>query len=230
MVCEVITEDDVVYNEKPVEVDYDVPPVTVNVNTVPTLEEAVADYQCGCSEAFDYLYRYYSSKFDYNAVRYGDEDVKQELGIVLYRCSMKYRSGGSSSFNTFFWTCAQNHIGMYLNKKRSKKRCCEHGVISLNLTAYKDSSDELTDMVADTAAVESFDDMLINQVMETRIYTQLGPKDEFIVRQLAAGVPVSAISKKLGITSPGVYVRLKKMKQRPEVSERLDELYQLLHA
>ena len=158
-----IIEDDVVYNEKPVEVDYDVPPVTVNVNAVPTLEEAVADYQCGCTEAFDYIYRYYSSKFDYNAVRYGDEDVKQELGLVLYRCAMRYRSGGSSSFNTFFWTCAQNHIGMYLNKKRSKKRHCEQGVVSLNATTYNDTTEELSSTIEDTSATRAEIDELFGE-------------------------------------------------------------------
>ena len=227
-VVRAVSVEEVVYDEKPVEVDYDVAPVAVNVSDVPTLEEAVADYQCGCTEAFDYIYRYYASKFDYNASRYNDEDVKQELGLVLYRCARKYRSGGSSSFNTFFWTCAQNHLGMYVNKKRSKKRFSAQGVISLNTLAFSDATEDLTASIPDKKAEDPFDDVLLKSMLETRIYTQLTPRDEYIVRQLTEGFSVAAISEKLGVTPPGVYVRIKKLRKRPDMADRLKELHELL--
>ena len=203
------------YNEYPVEVDHDVPPVEVDVNVVPTLEEAASDFQYGCKEAFDYLYRYYEGKMRYNANRYADEDVVQELSMVLLRCARRYRTGGSASFNTFFWGCAQNHLGMYTEKKRAKKRCPEEGVVSLNVVVNGEcDGPELEDMVTDETHERDFDEATFKSMLETQLFPHLDPRDRFIITKICAGVSVANISRMLGISAPGVYNRIKKMRLR----------------
>lgn len=217
------------YNEYPTEVGFDVPPPEVDVNVVPTLEEAATDFQYGCKEAFDYLYRYYEGKMHYNAAKYADEDVVQELSMVLLRCARRYRTGGSASFNTFFWGCAQNHLGMYTEKKKAKKRCPDGGVASLNVRLASDGDAELEDMVVDTTNEQTFDEATFRSMLETQLFPFIDVKDRFIITKLCAGVSVASISQLMGISTPGVYNRIKKMRAREVPSAFFEHMRRSAH-
>ena len=219
-----------VLNDYPVEADHEMPPVKVNLNPVPTLEEAADDYQYGSQAAFNYIYRYYEGKLQYNAARYADEDVMQELSMVLMRCARKYRAGGSASFNTFFWGCAQNHLGMYQDRKNARKRCPESGaVISLNVKADDEKSIELMDTVADPTSGMDMDAKLFWIDLRQNLFPYISKRDQFIVTKLCLGVPVSRISKQLHISMPGVYNRIKHLRSDERAMVYLQRLQRQVH-
>lgn len=192
---------------------------------VPTLEDAVEDFKYGCKEAFDYLYRHYEKKIKYTAARNNNEDFVQELGYVLYKCTQKYQLGGSSCFNTFFWSCARNHIGMYNIKKNSKKRKCPYGEVSINYQSENNNNDkELSNIIKDVSNEEKFENVLFDVVIEKSVLPYLNDKDKFIVLSFLNGCTVKEISKKLHMSPPGIYVRLKKLKNQEIIKDSLLDL------
>lgn len=87
-----------------------------------SLEQAVEDFNKGNQDAFDYIFMYYKPKLERQARRMNDEDLSQELAIVLYNAALSYKQGSNAKFNTFFWKCAQNHIGTKKIRKGAQKR------------------------------------------------------------------------------------------------------------
>ena len=85
----------------------------------------VADYRNGCQDAFEYVYKYFEPKIRYMAKTKGNcvctEDLFSEITLQLFQCVKKYKFG-KIKFNTFFWRCAQNVVGMYYTRKNAQKR------------------------------------------------------------------------------------------------------------
>ena len=190
----------------------------------PTREQAVEDFKCGCKEAFDYLYNHYKKKFSYVAAKYNNEDLIQELGMVLYHCVQKYEAGGSSCFNTLFWTAAQNHVGMIQIRGNSKKRKNEFGEISLNATTA-DTDVTLENIIEDKSVDNEFDDILFKNILKQLILPKLTREDQTIVKMIVGGFTVKEVAEKLKINTASVYMRLKKMREKEGLSDILKSLY-----
>jgi len=192
--------------------------------TKPTLEQAAEDFKCGCEEAFEYLYKHYKKKFNYVASKYNDEDLVQELSIVLHNCAQKYEAGGSSCFNTLFWTAAQNHVGMIQIRGKSKKRKNEFGEISLNST-MTDMDVTLENVVEDKAADNEFDDVLFKTILKQSILPKLNNSERIIVNMIVNGYTVKEVANLLDVNSANIYMKLKRMREREGIGDILKSLY-----
>lgn len=87
-----------------------------------TLETAVADFNNGDQDAFDYIFMFYRPKLENVARKMNDEDLSQELAIVLYKAALSFNHNAGAKFNTYFWKCAQNHIGTQKIRQGAQKR------------------------------------------------------------------------------------------------------------
>lgn len=190
----------------------------------PTLEQAAEDFKCGCDEAFNFLYRHYKKKFHYVASKYNNEDLVQELGMVLHHCARKYEAGGSSCFNTLFWTAAQNHIGMIQIRGNSKKRKNEFGEVSLNAT-MSDMDSTLENIVEDKAIDNEFDDILFQTILNQSILPKLNKEERGIVNMIVGGYTVKEVADSMHVNTANIYMKLKRMREKEGVSDILKSLY-----
>lgn len=87
-----------------------------------TLETAVDDFKNGNQDAFDYIFMFYRPKLENVARKMNDEDLSQELAIVLYKAALSFNPNAGAKFNTYFWKCAQNHIGTQKIRQGAQKR------------------------------------------------------------------------------------------------------------
>ncbi len=219
-----------VHNDYPVLADHEMPPIKSNVHMLPTLEEAADDYRYGSQAAFGYLYRYYERKIRNNAIKYDDEDIFQELNLVLMRCARRYRAGGSASFNTFFWNCVQNHLGMYQDRKFIPKRMPASGMVySLNVKQDDKECVELGDMMPDHDAERRMDSALFYIDLKKNLFPHLSKRDQVIITKICMGESVSHISKQLKISMPGIYNRLKKLRKHAGAMAYMNRLRAQAH-
>lgn len=87
-----------------------------------SLEQAVQDYKNGIQEAFDYIFSIYKPRLERLGKRMNDDELAQDLSIVLFKAALAFSEKGGAKFNTFFWKCAQNHIGTQKIRKAAQKR------------------------------------------------------------------------------------------------------------
>lgn len=218
----------IIYNEWPTEknnnqdfVDND----EDDYKNLPTLEEAVEDFRAGCEDAFEYIYHRYDHALNYVKMRYNDEDLGQELRLVLYRCVKTYQFGGSAKFNTYFWKCARNHIGVFYIRKKAKKRTSEFGTISMQQTVFDNNNiTELGDTIEDKSEVYDLDNCLFGTILKTNIYPNLCQKDIMAIEMLLAGNTLSEIGMKLHMSTPAIHARFRKLKDKKIIGKQLEEL------
>ena len=183
----------------------------------PTIEEAVIDYRLGFQPAFNYIYRFYEPKMRYMAKdksRNNDviyDDLMSDLIFQLMECVNKYNSG-KVKFNTFFWRCAQNVVGMYFTKKNAKKRSSEFGEISINTMIDEDT--DVDNFVCDERSEQLFEKSNIKCVWETTIMPILNEQEATALRLSVDGYDMNEISKIMGLTRSAVYTRTKNAKDK----------------
>lgn len=184
---------------------------------IPTIEEAVVDYRLGFQPAFNYIYRFFEPKMRYMAKdksRNNDviyDDLMSDLIFQLMECVNKYNSG-KVKFNTFFWRCAQNVVGMYFTKKNAKKRSSEFGEISINTMIDEDT--DVDNFVCDERSEQLFEKSNIKCVWETTIMPILNEQEATALRLSVDGYDMNEISKIMGLTRSAVYTRTKNAKDK----------------
>lgn len=184
---------------------------------IPTIEEAVVDYRLGFQPAFNYIYRFFEPKMRYMAKdksRNNDviyDDLMSDLIFQLMECVNKYNSG-KVKFNTFFWRCAQNVVGMYFTKKNAKKRSSEFGEISINTMIDEDT--DVDNFVCDERSELLFEKSNIKGVWETTIMPILNEQEATALRLSVDGYDMNEISKIMGLTRSAVYTRTKNAKDK----------------
>lgn len=184
---------------------------------IPTIEEAVVDYRLGFQPAFNYIYRFFEPKMRYMAKdksRNNDviyDDLMSDLIFQLMECVNKYNSG-KVKFNTFFWRCAQNVVGMYFTKKNAKKRSSEFGEISINTMIDEDTN--VDNFVCDERSEQLFEKSNIKCVWETTIMPILNEQEATALRLSVDGYDMNEISKIMGLTRSAVYTRTKNAKDK----------------
>ena len=191
----------------------------------PTLEQACEDFKCGYEKAFDYLYNHYRSKIAYVASKYNDEDLVQELSLVLHNCTQKYEAGGSSCFNTLFWTAARHHVSMIRIRKNSKKRRSEYGEVSLSTTITSDTEDTVENFVKDESVEGSFDNALFYNILNCDILPAVEKEDREIITMIIDEYSIKEISQKLNMNSATIYARLRQLRDKNGVGDILKSLY-----
>ena len=184
---------------------------------IPTIEEAVVDYRLGFQPAFNYIYRFFEPKMRYMAKdksRNNDviyDDLMSDLIFQLMECVNKYNSG-KVKFNTFFWRCAQNVVGMYFTKKNAKKRSSEFGEISINTMIDEDT--DVDNFVCDERSEQLFEKSNIKCVLEKTIMPILNEQEATALRLSVDGYDMNEISKIMGLTRSAVYTRTKNAKDK----------------
>ena len=139
------------------------------------------------------------------------DDLMSDLIFQLMECVNKYNSG-KVKFNTFFWRCAQNVVGMYFTKKNAKKRSSEFGEISINTMIDEDT--DVDNFVCDERSEQLFEKSNIKCVWETTIMPILNEQEATALRLSVDGYDMNEISKIMGLTRSAVYTRTKNAKDK----------------
>lgn len=207
-------------------VNEDLPP-SLDATTGMPLEELVRRYREGNDASFVELYNFYERKINNLAKRYNDDDLVPELYEVLFRAVRKYNPAHSTKFNTYFWCCAQNHMG----SKRHKQRLLKHGakgteqeqrVVSLNanyLGGEADDDSSVAAYITDPTAARPFQSQLFNTALEQILSTNtLRPKEVMAIRLICEepSLTLEQLGAKLGnISAPAVHTILRRVATRP---------------
>ena len=200
----------------------------------PTIEEAVSDYRNGCQEAFEYVYNHYKSKIKYmasvKAEKGHEEELFSDITMQLFQCMKKYKFG-SVKFNTFFWRCAQNVVGVHFTPKTTQKRNNIYGFIPIDskVNSAKNDGSILQDIIEDKSTDDLFNQIDFNCTLEEYILPCLSDnKDRMILKLLSHGYIVKDICKTIHMTPAGVYLRLKKIRENINNKITYKELQKLL--
>lgn len=197
-----------------------------------SLEQAVADYQEGTDEAFDYLYDYYKPKLERLSYRKNDEELVQELGIVLLRAIQTFDDSCGAKFNTYFWKCARNHMGTLNIRKRAKKRTAENGIVSMqqpfSMNNSKDSEAEIGSLIKDTEGELSYEKSMFHMTLEQNVFPYLKENEITAIKMLLDGYTLEEIGQQLGgITAPAVHVKFRRLAEKKHVGKQLRLLYEM---
>lgn len=214
------------------------------------IEQAVLDYHSGIKEAFDYIYLHYEPILKRLAQRRNDDELAQELGIVLYNAVEKFNLSAGVKFNTFFWTCAQNHIGTQKIRRNAQKRSgskkitnmvmneetgeleevveiVKTKVVSLQSTVNsKDSEVEMGSFVESTTFKNQYQESDLNICLQQLAQSNLLKEKELeAIRLIISGEKLADIGQKLGgITAPAVHVMLRRLGEKKNVRNILKEM------
>jgi RNA polymerase sigma factor (sigma-70 family) len=214
------------------------------------LEQAVYDYHTGQEAAFDFIYEHYRPRLERLAYRRNDEDLAQELSEVLWTAVKRFKLSAGVKFNTFFWTCAQNHIGTQNIRRNAQKRSgakkmmvnqinpetgemeqveeiIKTKVVSMQATIKsKDSETEVGNFIENQGAKNQYNDSNLNLALE-RLYELkvIKEKEKQALELIMRGDTLAEIGEKLGgITAPAVHVMLRRLGQRKNVGPYLKEI------
>lgn len=214
------------------------------------IENSVYDFLNGEDMAFDYIYNHYRPVLERLAYRKQDDDLAQELSEVLWHAVRKFDILAGVKFNTFFWTCAQNHIGTQNIRKNAQKRSgakkvevikinpdtgkeetvievIKTQVVSLQSTLKnKDSETEVGNFVESNYAKQDYKRANLDLCLEKMLEEGLINSEEMIaIRMTTEGATLSEIGMALGqITAPAVHVKLRRLGKKPQVGNQLREI------
>lgn len=220
------------------------------VKTKFDIENAVYDFLNGEDDAFDYIYGHYRPILDRLSYRKNDDELSQELSIVLYHAVQKFDILAGVKFNTFFWTCAQNHIGTQNIRKNAQKRSgaqkvekivineltgeeevvievIKTKVVSLQSTLKnKDSETEVGNFVESKFAKQDYRNS--NLEMSFKQISDLGlinEKEMTAIKMVTQGATLAEIGQVLGnITAPAVHVMLRRLGKKKQIGNHLREI------
>lgn len=185
----------------------------INVNKIPTIEDAVFDYRLGTQEAFSYIYKYFKPKIEYMAMEKSHynmivyDELISEITFQLFKCVNKYK-GGSIKFSTFFWRCAQNVVGIYYTRCNTKKRSNEFADISLD-TAVDLEDKTMQEVVSDKNVMEMFNSINHNLVWKNSIRPLLQESEAKLFELCATGYDTKDVCKIMNISKQAISLKLK---------------------
>jgi len=189
-----------------------------NLNKTPSIEDAVFDYKVGYKEAFEYIYNFFYPKIEYMAMEKSNkndiiyEDLVSEICFQLLQCVDKY-NGGIVKFNTFFWRCAQNAVGLYFTRKNAKKRANEFGVISLD-TAIDIDDKTMQELISDERVEEMFHSIETGMVWNNAIKPLLTQKEIKLFELTSSGYSTDEIGEIMCIPKTIVYRNLQETRKK----------------
>ena len=214
------------------------------------IEQAVYDYLNGQQESFDYIHNYYRPKLERLAYRKNDDELTQELSIVLYHAIQKFDILADVKFNTFFWACAQNHIGTQNIRKNAQKRSgakkvevteinpetgeeevitkvIKTKVVSLQSTLKnKDTETEVGNFIENNYTKNDFKklnlELSLKQLADNQIISY---KEMTAIKMIVEGATLHEIGQALGdITAPAVHVMLRRLGKKKHIGNYLRDI------
>lgn len=177
------------------------------------IEKSVRAYQDGNKQSFDFIYNAYKPKFDRMAKRFNNEDLVQELGFALFKAVCTYGKQSVAKFNTYFWTCARNHIGSLNIKNSAKKRTSEFGEISINAIVQSPSGDAVTlsDIIEDPDQEKYNDERMFECFLKEKIFVNLSHNDIVTLKMFLQGYTLEEISNVFHVSSPAIHAKLRRL-------------------
>jgi len=196
------------------------------------LENYVLRYQKGEINLFDDIYYFYIQKFERVAYRCHNEDLVQELSIALLKAVQNYKENNKAKFNTYFWRVARNHIGTLKIKDSAQKRKTNMQVVSINSPVGNasissgDSQMELSEIIPDESVDREFTNADFRVFMEQQIFKYLNEQDRAAINYYLEGYTLDEIGQKLdNITAPAIYIKLKRLKDKKTIGDKIINWY-----
>ena len=195
------------------------------------LEEYVIRYQNGELNLFDDIYYFYIPKFERVAYRSHNEDLIQELSIALLRAVKSYKNNNKAKFNTYFWRIARNHMGTLWIRDSAQKRKTSMQLVSFNAPVNNslisgDAQLELSEIVPDESVDREFTNADFRVFMEQQIFEHLSESDRDAINYYLEGYTLDEIGKKLdNVSAPAVYIKLKRLKDKKNIGEKIVNWY-----
>lgn len=195
-----------------------------------TLEQAVIDYNINnVPEAFDFIYEHYKPKLERLAFKKKDEDLVQELSLALLNAIETFDIDGGAKFNTYFWKCAQNHMGTLKIRNNAKKRTAEFGTVSMQQQFSTNEAEvELGAFIEDEGAEYDYDRKLFNMFLDDNVYPYLKESEIRSIKMLLSGYTLEEIGEFLdGITAPAVFMKFRRLANKKHVGKQLKLLKEI---
>jgi RNA polymerase sigma factor (sigma-70 family) len=220
-----VVEETETYNSKD---EYFEESCKANNNSDIKLEQAVKDYRNGCEEAFNYIFKYYKPKLERLAYRKNDDELSQELLIVLHKAVNTYDNSMRAKFNTYFWKCAQNHMGVLKIKRNAKKRTAKYGEVSMNKKFDTgDGKIGYERFISDDTIKLDYKKATFYSILEEKIYPYLKESEKETINLYLEGLTLEEIGEELGITAPAVHVKLRRMADKKRIGKFLKSLFEV---
>ena len=188
------------------------------------LDQLVLQYQKNpIDENFELIYNIYKQKFNSIAFYMQDEDIYQELSIALYNAVISFNKDHITKFNTYFWRCAKNYLGILKIHSQAKKRNSGQ-LIYLDQPIVNNEYSYL-DLVEDYSIQNKLDDILLDLFLEQAL-CKVPELNRNIFIMYIHGYTLTDIQQILHVPIASVFLKIKKIKEsvafRKKIIEYLD--------
>ena len=198
-----------------------------------SLDQKVLKYNESQDEdIFNEIYNKYLSKFKYMAFKMNNEDIIQELSLVLVNAIKMFKTDTTATFNTFFWACAKNHLGVLNHHNWAKKRAVNNYLLSLDkpIISEEGAEIELGNFIEDPASEIRFEDINFSAFLEANIYPLLHPSEEFTIRKFLEGYSPEEIGKMIHTSTQNIHAKLKRLRTKSELRNLFLNYFNLTEA
>ena len=191
-----------------------------------SIEYKILQYQQGKESMFDEIFNKYKSKLERVSNRKGNKELFGELIEVLWIAVKTFKVEYGVKFNTYYWKCANNHLGILNIRKNAKKRQSDNNTISLSKTvSNSDNETNMESFIEDKNSNVEFNNILFNTFLEKNIFPKLNESEVKTINMLLEGYTLEEIGEELGgLTAPAILVKLRRLANKPVVGKQLKEL------
>ena len=191
-----------------------------------SIEYKILQYQQGKESMFDEIFNKYKSKLERVSNRKGNKELFGELIEVLWTAVKTFKVEYGVKFNTYYWKCANNHLGILNIRKNAKKRQSDNNTVSLSKTvSNSDNETNMESFIEDKNSNVEFNNILFNTFLEKNIFPKLNESEVKTINMLLEGYTLEEIGEELGgLTAPAIHVKLRRLANKPVVGKQLKEL------
>ena len=191
-----------------------------------SIEYKILQYQQGKESMFDEIFNEYKSKLERVSNRKGNKELFGELIEVLWTAVKTFKVEYGVKFNTYYWKCANNHLGILNIRKNAKKRQSDNNTVSLSKTvSNSDNETNMESFIEDKNSNVEFNNILFNTFLEKNIFPKLNESEVKTINMLLEGYTLEEIGEELGgLTAPAIHVKLRRLANKPVVGKQLKEL------
>lgn len=192
-----------------------------------SIEYKILKYQQGDESMFDEIFNEYKSKLERVSIRKGNKELFGELIEALWSAVKTFKIEYGVKFNTYYWKCANNHLGILNIRKNAKKRQANNNIISLSkIINNSDNETNIENFIEDKNSNNEFNNSLFNIFLEKNIFPKISDSEIKTINLILEGYTLEEIGKKLGgLTAAAIHVKLRRLAKKPCVRKQLKELY-----
>lgn len=191
-----------------------------------SIEYKVLRYQQGDKKIFNEIFDKYKPILERVSIRKGNKDLFGELIEVLWTAVESFNIDYGVKFNTYYWKCANNHLGILHIRKNAKKRQSNNTAISLNKCVGSDGDVDIESFIEDKSSCNEMDSVLFNTFLEENIFPKISESEVQTIKMILQGFTLEEIGDSLGgLTAPAIHVKLRRLAKKPIIGKQLRELY-----